>query len=101
MAEANPFREIPLSSITGAAMDREVLQLKIEEQIHVLRITEWNRYQESVGQTLRLLEILRSRNVPEYTIESPFIGRPIYAGRDHHVDNPSDGLSYLHDGISQ
>lgn len=89
IATPNPFREIPMSSITGVAPDRNVLQLEINEQIHVLRITEWNRYQENLGQTIKLLDVLLAQNVPALTIEHPYIGKPSNSGRPHPVDNKS------------
>ncbi|GAB5560465.1 MAG: hypothetical protein SynsKO_21120 [Synoicihabitans sp.] len=74
----NAFREIPLTSVTGAVMDRGLLQLEIDQEVHVLRITQWNPYQESVGQALEFLELLRQQNVPEFAYaprdngQSPF-----------------------------
>ncbi len=44
-----PFQEIPISSVSGVAMDQSVLQLVIDNRVHLLRITQWNRHQESIG----------------------------------------------------
>lgn len=63
------FQEISLESITGAALDAGVLQLRIGEQLHVLRLTQWNPYQSSPQQTQQILQFLRDRSIPEFEVE--------------------------------
>ena len=61
----NPFHEIPLENLTGISWDGEALRLEINEQVHALRLTEWNPFQASFEQTSKFLKILRDQNVAE------------------------------------
>ena len=71
------FREIPLDTITGAALDSGVLQIRIGDQLHVLRLTQWNPYQSSPQQTQQFLQILRGRNIPEFEVKASIVQYPV------------------------
>ncbi len=77
MAVKNSFEEIPLESITGAALDRGLLHLRMGEQYRVLRLTEWNPFQASPRKTQQDLQMLRGQNIPTFSVQTSVAKFPV------------------------
>ncbi|GAB5560463.1 MAG: hypothetical protein SynsKO_21100 [Synoicihabitans sp.] len=66
------LQDIQLATIDGVSYHRGYLQLKIGEEIHILRPTLENPFKNTSDHTAELFAMLLSRNVPELELENPF-----------------------------
>ncbi len=65
-------RKIPLTDITGFSWDGGLVQMKHDGDIFLLRVTDWNRFQESAQRTDEFFEILYDKKLPIYVAEESY-----------------------------
>jgi hypothetical protein len=91
------YQDIRLDSLQGVSYHRGFLQLKIDEQIYVLKPTLKNPFKNTSDHTAKLYELLKNHKVPELALETPFgppQGRPHKRDRGYHSDYDNASESY-------
>lgn len=96
-ANLNTYQDFRLDSLQGVSYHRGFLQIKIDEQIYVLKPTLENPFKNTADHTAQLYQLLRNREVPELALENPFRPhkrRPSQFDRAYHSDYDNASESY-------